>query len=284
MSKTSSLLVAILLTAYACSGGGEPTPPPAIRVTLTPNAASVHVNRSVQLTATVHNSTNTGVMWSLSGTGCNGASCGMISGAGLYTAPVSVPSTATVTVKATSVADISKSASATITILAAVVVTISPSSPTIAIDSTQQFTATVENAIDSGVTWGVSGSECTGPECGTISTTGFYTAPSVVPAAPAISITVTSVEDTAIADSATAMIVDEDPTAYKYYALRVIEDGVLVFSINAEHRSADSPSRLAHSGGRSRVFGGPSFRQVRLCGEYKHIALRFRLRDLCCHW
>ncbi len=108
------LLPAVLLGA--CGGGGS-TPEPQIRVTLTPNTASTHLTLSVQFTATVQNSTNSAVTWSLSGTGCSGAACGTISTAGLYTAPVSVPNPATVTVKATSVADSSKSASATVTIL-----------------------------------------------------------------------------------------------------------------------------------------------------------------------
>jgi N-acetylneuraminic acid mutarotase len=208
MSKTSILLIGILLFAWGCGGGGgQTTPPASISVTLTPSTANVHVTRSTQLTATVHNSTNSTVTWSVSGTGCNGTTCGTISSAGLYTAPASVPSPATITVTATSAADTSKSASATITILAAVVVTVSPLNQSVVIGSTQQYTATVQNAINSSVTWSVSGSACTGSACGTISTTGLYTAPSVVPSAPAVSITATSVEDTAKSDSVTATIV-----------------------------------------------------------------------------
>jgi hypothetical protein len=208
MSKTSILLTGILLLAWGCGGGGGQTnPPPAISVTLTPNTANVHVTRTVQFTATVHNSTNAAVTWSVSGTGCSGATCGTISSGGLYTAPASAPSPATVTVKATSAADSSKSSSATITILAAVVLTVSPLNQSVDIATTQQYTATVQNAVDSSVTWSVSGTACTGAACGTISTGGLYTAPSAVPTTPTISITATSVEDTAISDSVTATIV-----------------------------------------------------------------------------
>jgi hypothetical protein len=114
MSKTSTLLTGILLFAWGCGGG---TPPESISVTLTPITANVHVTLSIQFTATVYNSTDTAITWSLSGAGCSGAACGTISSTGLYTAPASVPHPATMTVKATSVADVSKSASATITIL-----------------------------------------------------------------------------------------------------------------------------------------------------------------------
>ncbi len=207
MSKTSILLTGILLFGWGCGGGGQTTPSGPISVTLTPSTANVHVTRSVQLTATVHNSTNGALTWSVSGTGCNGAACGTISNTGLYTAPASVPSPATITVTATSAADPSKSASATVTILAAVVVTVSPQNQFIDTGTTVQFTAVVQNAIDSSVTWSVSGLGCGGSSCGTISTTGFYTAPSAAPSVPAISVTATSVEDTATSDSVTATIV-----------------------------------------------------------------------------
>jgi N-acetylneuraminic acid mutarotase len=117
--KLAIIISSFLALLYAC-GAERSTPPGEISVTLTPSTASVHVTQSVQLTATVHNSTNGAVTWSLSGAGCSGITCGTISDNGLYTAPASVPSPATVTVKATSVADISKSDSATITILEAV--------------------------------------------------------------------------------------------------------------------------------------------------------------------
>jgi N-acetylneuraminic acid mutarotase len=119
MRKTNVKLFALITLAVALSacGGGQSSPPEAVSVTLTPNTASVYLTQSVQFTATVHNSTNSAVTWSLSGAGCSGATCGTISSAGLYTAPANVPSPATVTVKATAAADTSKSASATITIL-----------------------------------------------------------------------------------------------------------------------------------------------------------------------
>jgi N-acetylneuraminic acid mutarotase len=108
------LIVALLLLAGCAAEHSEE-----IRVTLIPIAANVYITQSVQLTAAVHNSANSAVTWSLSGAGCSGVTCGTISSTGLYTAPESVPSTPSITVKATSVADTSKSASATITILAA---------------------------------------------------------------------------------------------------------------------------------------------------------------------
>jgi len=115
-SFRSALLVISTTILLGSCGANEPEPLD-IRVTLTPSATSVHLMLSIQFAATVHNSTNGAVTWSLSGAGCSGASCGTISDTGLYAAPASLPNPAAVTVRATSVADTSKSASATITIL-----------------------------------------------------------------------------------------------------------------------------------------------------------------------
>jgi hypothetical protein len=181
-------------------------PPPDIRVTVTPDTANVHVNRSVQLTATVLNSQNSAVTWSVSDAGCSDATCGTVSSTGLYTAPANVPSYPHVRIKVTAVADTTKTAYAWITILAAVELMVTPPDPTVAVDLTLQFTAHIGNALDSSANWTVLGSGCTGSECGTISTTGLYTAPSVVPDVPVITITATSVEDPATSASATAII------------------------------------------------------------------------------
>jgi hypothetical protein len=54
------------------------------------------------------------VSWSVSGSGCTGASCGMIDSTGKYTAPATVPNPSLVSVTATSVADSSVSGSATV--------------------------------------------------------------------------------------------------------------------------------------------------------------------------
>lgn len=114
------VLASIWLVGFSACGSKTATPPPAISVTLNPATAAVYVNHSVPFTAHVNNSTNGAVTWSISGTGCGGASCGTIDTSGLYLAPAGVPGTpnGAVTVKATSVADPSKSASATVTVLA----------------------------------------------------------------------------------------------------------------------------------------------------------------------
>ena len=200
------VLIGFLLFSWGCSS--DPLP---ISVSIGPNSGRVRVNRSIQFTATVRNSTDTAVTWSVSGTGCNGASCGTISNTGLYTAPANVPSPANVMVKAASVADPSKSYTATITILPAVVVTVSPQDAMAVVSETVQFTAAVQNADDSGVIWSVAGPGCTGAGCGTISSVGLYAAPSSMPAEPTVSIIATSVEEPEMSGSSTIVILSSPP-------------------------------------------------------------------------
>src|SRR5256885_6437188 len=89
----------------------------------------------------------------------------------------------TVAVTAVSQADPTKSASAQVTITptAVVRVTISPVSATVGAGGTQQFTATVQNTSNTAVTWQVSGVSGGNATVGTISSSGLYTAPAVVP-------------------------------------------------------------------------------------------------------
>ena len=87
-----------------------------ITVTVNPSTAQVPLNGVLQFAATVANTSNTAVNWSVNGAAGGNATVGTISGTGLYTAPAAVPSPATVTVTATSEADSSVSASASVTI------------------------------------------------------------------------------------------------------------------------------------------------------------------------
>jgi uncharacterized protein (TIGR03437 family) len=85
-------------------------PPVAVAVSISPTSVSLSDGQTQQFTATVTNSTNTAVTWSIS------PQVGSIGSAGAYTAPGSVSASQKVTVTATSVADPSKSASASVTL------------------------------------------------------------------------------------------------------------------------------------------------------------------------
>jgi hypothetical protein len=120
LSAAGPWVMQLAVFKSATSGGNGPPP---IGVSVSPTSASLQVSQSAGFTATVQNdSASKGVNWALSGTGCTGAACGTLTNVATtsvtYTAPVGAPSPATVTLKATSIADNTKSASATITIVA----------------------------------------------------------------------------------------------------------------------------------------------------------------------
>ncbi|MDR3727250.1 MAG: hypothetical protein P4K86_09435 [Terracidiphilus sp.] len=95
---------------------------PAITVAVSPASTSVQTNSTKQFTASVSGASNTAVTWSVSGSGCSGSTCGTITSAGLYTTPATVPSPASVQVKATSQQDTTKAATAAVAITAPPVV------------------------------------------------------------------------------------------------------------------------------------------------------------------
>src|SRR5256884_445589 len=83
-------------------------------------------------------------------------------------------------------------------------VTASPNSATVAAGGTQPFTAMVQNTSNAAVTWQVNGMTGGNATVGTISSSGLYTAPGVVPN-PA-TVTVTAVSQADATKSASAQV------------------------------------------------------------------------------
>ncbi len=77
----------------------------------------VPAGSSQQFSANVKTGGNGIVNWSIVGSGCAGANCGTISATGLFTAPLSVPDPATVTVTATLASDPTETASTKVDIV-----------------------------------------------------------------------------------------------------------------------------------------------------------------------
>ena len=140
---------------------------------ISPSTASLAQSGTEQFTATVQGLTNTGVTWSVDGVAGGNATTGTVSAAGLYTAP---GQNGTHKVTATSVADAAASVTASVTVNGTV--SISPSGATLITGSTQQFTATVQGVTNPTITWSVDGITGGNATVGTISNSGFYTAPS----------------------------------------------------------------------------------------------------------
>jgi hypothetical protein len=190
-------------------------------VTVTPSTVSVAVpSGTVPFLATVLNApdNNQAVTWTVSGTNGPDAN-GNITPAGLYTAPLQVPSNSpTITVVATSQATPSASGSATVTLTSGLSeLTVNPPTATLfanesgntwpAAATQQQFSAILGNSTNPSVTWAVSG----GSGYGTITTNGLYSAPATVPNPSAVTVTATS-SQAGNAGTATVTIMPATPT------------------------------------------------------------------------
>jgi hypothetical protein len=85
-------------------------------------------------------------------------------------------------------------------------VSVSPSSTTVPVNGTQQFSASVTGLSSTAVAWGVSGAGCTGTSCGSISNTGLYTAPPLAPKPDSATVTATSTQNSSVSGSAAVAI------------------------------------------------------------------------------
>ena len=84
---------------------------------VSPGLIRVVTGTKIQFSAKMDGLADAAVVWSVAGPGCEGSVCGIISAAGLYTAPAKVPSPAVITVTATTVAPAQRASSA-VTIVA----------------------------------------------------------------------------------------------------------------------------------------------------------------------
>src|SRR5216684_4389111 len=173
---------------------------PAITVSpVTPASASVDINGTDLITATINNdSSDQGVTWEVNGSVGGDSTHGTIASANFtpgtatatYTAPKIVPSPSSITITATSVADSTVSGSTALTVTSSVIVNVAPptGAPPFLINQTYQFTATTPGDNNNlGVTWSLGTCNLTVTAnnplpCGTISATGLYTAPKIVTA------------------------------------------------------------------------------------------------------
>lgn len=151
-----------------------PVPPQAI----SPTSASVILGQTRQFTS------SGATTWT--------ATAGTISSTGLYKAPAAMPSSSAVTVTATGPGG---SANAKVTLLPIPVQTIAPATVTLDLTATQQFTSA------GAASWTAT--------YGTVSATGFYTAPATMPASGTATVTATGPGGSA---SAIVAIIDSLPT------------------------------------------------------------------------
>ena len=200
-----ALALAWLSLLAACSLGGSSSTGGAT-VVVSPTSAVVPVGAppesQLQFSATVINGSNQAVTWAVNG-------AGSINANGLYTAPTTLPGSASVTITATS-SLASTPGTATVTLTGPLIeVTVSPTAATIYANEAgnlwppsatqQQFSATLSNSTDQTVTWAVLGA----PANGTIDSNGLYSAPAAVPNPSSITVTASSAQ---VANAGTAIV------------------------------------------------------------------------------
>lgn len=138
-----------------------------VSVTISPEDPTLTVGESQQFTAAVSGTSNQAVTWSIE----EGASGGIITSDGLYTAPASI---GVYHVVAQSVADPSKKAAVAVTVTSDnIQVTVTPSAVTLGAGQTTTFNASVAGTTNPAVTWTLQ----EGTAGGSITAGGFYTAP-----------------------------------------------------------------------------------------------------------
>jgi len=177
-----------------------------VQVSVAPSTATLYAGQTQQFTGTVTNATNTQVNWSV-----NPAGVGSVNTSGLYTAPASVSSQQNVSVVATSQADANRSASATVTLVPVTIISMTPQTATLTASQTQQFTATVQNATNTSVTWTLTPAV----GAGTISSTGLYTAPDCINEQQTVTVVATSVADSTKTTSATITLQSSNTFSYQ---------------------------------------------------------------------
>ncbi|MBI4747012.1 MAG: IPT/TIG domain-containing protein [Acidobacteria bacterium] len=160
------------------------------KMTLSPTAAVLGPGLKQKFTSVVTLlSDNKQVVWSVNQRVGGSSSTGLINTDGTYTAP-NQPSTARVQITATSLAVPRLTKTADVTLVGSIQV--SPASASLVTEQTAQFNAVVlpQGTVDQ-VTWSVNGAPGGNATVGTISGSGFYTAPATVPTG-AITIRATS--------------------------------------------------------------------------------------------
>ena len=189
-----------------------------VSIGISPPTATVAPNQRISFVASILNTSDTAVTWTVNGVTNGNDALGQIcvtrsipcaapsspASAGVdYLAPASPPSTNPIVLTAVSHADPSRSATALVSIMgpaSSVAVVISPRyaflAPSTGALSTLEFFAMVTGSANTSVSWsvqsGVFGVGCAGAACGSISASGVYAAPAIAPSPNAIAVTATT--------------------------------------------------------------------------------------------
>ena len=222
--------VTLILLLVACGGSSNnnttPPPPPPVSVSLTETAVTmdtspdINVSNTHTFKAVVQNASNTAVTWKVNGIvgGDTYYGHGTISAAGVYTAPVFIPSDS-ITVTATSLQDPKKSASATVKLnwyVASINVGTNGGDTQVKTNEQLQVNSFVSTYGPQSVSWDVNGMRVGSATLGALffnpnwPGSVFYTAPSLSPGT--VTLTATSDANSTKSASVQITVLNADPS------------------------------------------------------------------------
>jgi len=212
----ASLALMLICGGCGLSAGSSDTRLQNPTVSITPQGASVSLAQSVQFAATVSGASSTAVNWSVDNMAGGNPTVGTISASGLYSAPVIMPQSATITVTATTQSAPQASASATVQLQDGIAVSIAPVSANLPPGGSVNFMASVTGAsgLNAGVSWSVNGVSGGNASLGFLTATSASSATYAAPAFPpsvGVSVIATSLADGS--KSASASITVSCPAA-----------------------------------------------------------------------
>ena len=247
MAKWLALIA--ITQQVSCSGGGGSTnsnadSSPGITVSVSPNSSQISSGGNVQFVAVVQNASNPAVSWQVNGLAGGNSSVGTItpSGAGTatYMAPANVSAPLMVTVTVVLQADATHFGSATVTIspLPGAQISVSPANPNVVTGTSLQFSANVQNG-PQAVIWEVNGIQLGNSTAGSITSSGFYTAPATIPSPPVVTITALLVTDTSVSGGTTLTVVAPPVSvSISPSTANVVSGATLQFSAAVQNSSA----------------------------------------------
>lgn len=219
---TSTFGIALCSLIFtSCGGGGTATPPPIpstiTSVTVSPASTNVlpGATQTFQVAVQGTGAFSSAVNWSVNGTLGGSGALGIITTAGVYTAPAAAPNPNTVSITATSASDSTKSGSSSAIIGKSAFdvtgVQISVFGTTVNTGWSDQLSGQVSGtgSFDPTLTWSVNNISGGNTTVGTVDSTGLYHAPSAVPQGSVVSVTAASAAYPNISATALLTIVQD---------------------------------------------------------------------------
>ncbi len=202
-----------------------------IIVSVSPVIATVETGAAQQFAATVSGQTSPALTWSVDGVNGGNSGVGTITSAGLYTAP---SGSGNHTIAATYSGPGAGTASATISVFS---LGLSPTGAVVMPGASYQFTASIQGASNTSVSWSVDGISGGNTTVGTIDATGLYAAPNAT-GAHLISASSAAYSSTPVQSSLT--VINQAPGAVLTYHNDDARDGAFTDETSLTPSSVNS--------------------------------------------